>query len=228
MITVERFINELMTSNCYIVADETSKHCICIDPASEKSLREIEHIESNGLTLDYIILTHEHTDHNWGVNSLREHFPDSKLVCSELCNKYVKKTNRVYFLFYYDDSDYCYEIAPADILISNQKDVISWNGHDIKFILTPGHSYGSMCIDIDGMVFTGDTIMPFKPYFNGRDSNEDDWKQSIKRIKEVYPEDSVIYPGHGDCLTIGNWNKVYDVFCQTQSCCKRTRVLCQK
>jgi len=211
MIKVERFVNELMSSNCYIVADEASRHCVCIDPASEKSLREIDFIEKNGLTLDYIILTHEHTDHNWGVNSLRDHFPDSKLVCSEPCNMYVKKTNRAYFLFYYDDPDYRYEIAPADILISNQEETISWIGHDIQFFLTPGHSYGSMCIDVDGMLFTGDTIMPFKPYFNGRDSNEHDWKLSIERINAVYPEDSVIYPGHGDCISIGNWNNNYSL-----------------
>ncbi len=206
MLKVERFINEMMTSNCYIVVDEASKHCLCIDPASEKSLREIEYIESNGLMLDYIILTHEHTDHNWGVNSLREQFPDSKLVCSEPCNKNVKKTNRAYFLFYYDDPDYRYEIAPADILISNQKEVISWVGLDIKFILTPGHSYGSMCIDIDGNLFTGDTIMPFKPFFNGRDSNEDDWNESIKNILTHCPADTLVMPGHGDKMSIGEWN----------------------
>lgn len=205
MLKVERFVNELMTSNCYIVADEASKHCICIDPASEKSLREIEFIEKNGLTLDYIILTHEHTDHNWGVNSLREHFPGSKFVCSEPCNRYVKKTNRAYFLFYYDDPEYRYEIAPADVLISNQEDAISWTGHDIRFILTPGHSYGSMCIDIDGMLFTGDTIMPFKPYFNGRDSNEADWKQSVYNIKMKYSNHTIVYPGHGDTLTLSEW-----------------------
>ncbi len=205
MLKIERFVNELMASNCYIVADEASKHCVCIDPASEKSLREIEFIESNGFTLDYIILTHEHTDHNWGVNSLREHFPDCKLVCSEPCNKYVKKTNRAYFLFYYDDPDYRYEIAPADILISNQEDAFSWMGNKIKFILTPGHSYGSMCIDIDGSLFTGDTIMPYKPYFNGRDSNQDDWELSIWNIKDAYAADSIVYPGHGEPLTLGVW-----------------------
>ena len=204
MLNVERFINELMTSNCYIVADEASKLCICIDPASEKSLREIEFIEKNGLTLDYIILTHEHTDHNWGVNSLREHFPDCKLVCSEPCNKYVKKTNRAYFLFYYDDPDYRYEIAPADILIKEDINM-DWNGIQIKFGLTPGHSYGSMCIDVDGMLFTGDTIMPYKPYFNGRDSNQDDWLLSIKKIKEKYSDNAIIYPGHGESFELNEY-----------------------
>lgn len=209
MLKVKRFVNELMTSNCYIVVDEASKHCICIDPASEKSLREIEYIEKNKLTLDNIILTHEHTDHNWGVNSLREHFSKSKLVCSELCNKYVKKTNRAYFLFYYDDPDYRYEIAPADILISKQEEAISWIGHDIKFIFTPGHSYGSMCIEIEGMLFTGDTIMPFKPYFNGRDSNEEDWKNSISIIRFLFSPNTLIYPGHGDILNLSDWIKQY-------------------
>lgn len=209
MITVERFVNELMTSNCYVVADEASKHCICIDPASEKSLREIEFIERNGLSLDYIILTHEHTDHNWGVNSLRNYFPNVKLICTDACNKYVKKTNRAYFLFYYDDPDYRYEIAPADILISQQEEIILWNEHNIKFLLTPGHSYGSMCIDIDGLLFTGDTIMPFKAYFNGRDSNEEDWKKSISLVESKYTDATLVYPGHGVELTLGEWKEKY-------------------
>lgn len=211
MLHVERFINQLMTSNCYIVEDEESKRCICIDPASEKSEREIEFIEKNGLMLDYIILTHEHTDHTWGVNSLREHFPNVKLICSEPCNKYVKKTNRAYFLFYYDDPDYRYEIAPAEILISQPEEIIVWDKHNIKLLLTPGHSYGSMCIDIDGLLFTGDTIMPFKPYFNGRDSSEEDWKASINRITLIYTVDCTIYPGHGNSLMLSDWqNKFRD------------------
>jgi glyoxylase-like metal-dependent hydrolase (beta-lactamase superfamily II) len=172
-------------------------------------LREIEYIDSNGLTLDYIILTHEHTDHNWGVNSLREHFPGSKLVCSEPCNKYVKKTNRAYFLFYYDDPDYRYEIAPADILIK-EDGCIDWNDIQIHFIMTPGHSYGSMCIEVDGMLFTGDTIMPYKPYFNRRDSNEVDWSKSIEMLNLKYGTDTCIYPGHGDLLNLKDWNRNYN------------------
>ena len=210
MLKVERFINELMTSNCYVVCDEDTKRCIVIDPASEKSLREIQFIEEKGMDLDYIILTHEHTDHNWGVNSLREHFSNAKLVCSELCNKYVKKTNRAYFLFYYDDPDYRYEIAPADVLVK-ENGCFNWNGYQIHFLMTPGHSYGSMCIDIAGKLFTGDTMMPFKPYFNGRDSNEEDWKKSINNIINNYNDETLIYPGHGETLSILEWKSNYDI-----------------
>ena len=211
MLKIERFVNELMTSNCYVVYDEDTKRCLVIDPGSEKSLREIEFIEKNNLTLDLIIITHEHTDHNWGVNALRDYFTSSKLVCSESCNNNVKKTNRIYFLFYYDDPDYRYEIAPADIMISNDVESLTWDDYSLQFILTPGHSKGGMCISINKMIFTGDTIMPFKPYFNGRDSNEDDWKASITKVESLAPEDMVIYPGHGDILKLKDWEFQYDL-----------------
>ena len=100
MIHVERFINELMTSNCYLVVDEESEHCVCIDPASEKSEREIAYIKNNGILLDYIILTHEHTDHTWGVNALLERFPSAKVICSERCKLALAKEAKICFLFF--------------------------------------------------------------------------------------------------------------------------------
>ena len=209
MLKVERFVNELMTSNCYVVYDEDTKRCLVIDPGSEKSLREIDFIEAHQLQLDYIIISHEHTDHNWGVNSLREKYPQSIMVCSEVCNKTVKKTNRVYFLFYYDDPDYRYEIAPADVLVDKQEDSLQWGDRFIRFVLTPGHSKGGMCLNIENMLFTGDTIMPYQPYFNGRDSNEDDWNDSISRIRARFPDNTVIYPGHGDTLSLRDWTIQY-------------------
>ena len=113
MISVERFVNELMSSNCYLVLDEASKHCICIDPASEKSLREIEYIEKNGFTLDYIILTHEHTDHTWGVNALVDQF-GALVICSEVCKQNLAKEFQAYFLLYYDNPDYHYTVCKVD------------------------------------------------------------------------------------------------------------------
>ena len=205
MLKVKRFVNELMTSNCYVVYDDGTKRCLVIDPGSEKSLREIDFIEKENLSLDYIIITHEHTDHNWGVNALRGHFTESKLICSEECSKHVKKANRAYFLFYYDDPDYRYEIAPADFFVRDGE-ILEWCGYQIKFIFTPGHSYGSVCIEICGSLFTGDTIMPYKPYFNGRDSNEEDWNNSISKIKLLFSDNIVIYPGHGGSFVLGEWN----------------------
>ena len=197
--------NELMKSNCYILTDVASKSCVIIDPASEKSEREIDYIDNNGLHLDYILLTHEHSDHTWGANSLKEKYPEAKIVCSELCEKYAKKSSKAYFLLYYNKKGYRYKLMPADIIIHSDEDVLNWRDVEIHFVMTPGHSYGSMCIDIDGMLFTGDTILPFEAYFNGRDSNEEEWYNSIKQIAIVYCRDTLVYPGHGNPFVLNDW-----------------------
>lgn len=205
MYLVQRFVNELMTSNCYIISDAV-KSCVIIDPGSEKSLREIEYIDKNNLNPQYIILTHEHTDHNWGVNSLRDRFGGAKLVCSDICNKSMVSANRAYFLFYYDKTDYKYEIAPSDIIVTMKNSRIIWNGEIISFILTPGHSFGSMCILFEDMLFSGDTIMQCPPYFNGRDSSKEQWEQSINKLNGQYGSAlTMIYPGHGDPFRFDDW-----------------------
>ena len=52
MIQIQRFVNELMTSNCFVVWDDDSRHCVIIDPASKKAEREIQLIEDNKVVIN--------------------------------------------------------------------------------------------------------------------------------------------------------------------------------
>lgn len=204
---VIRFINELMSSNCYLVVDEASNHCICIDPASEKSLREIEYIEKNGLTLDSIILTHEHTDHTWGVNALVDKF-GAQVICSEVCKQNLAKEFQAYFLLYFDDPDYHYTVCRVDMTIEEMDNHLVWQGNMIEFINTPGHSMGSICILLDGKLFTGDTVMQAKPYINKRNGSKELFKKSVKKIIETFSANMMIYPGHRDIFRLRDYTIV--------------------
>lgn len=199
MIHVERFINELMTSNCYLVVDEPSGHCVCIDPASEKSEREIAYIKNNGLTLDYIILTHEHTDHTWGVNSLLDYEPNAKVVCSDLCKKALPREASTYFQLYYNDPNYFYNVRRVDFTAEELGWHLEWSGNKIRFISTPGHSPGSVCVVINNIVFGGDTLMPFKPFIKKRNGGSiEQFQESVKKMTELFSPDTLVYPGHGE------------------------------
>lgn len=206
-LVIIRFINALMSSNCYIIRDVNKRNCLVVDPASENSEKEIEYIEENGLVLNYILLTHEHTDHTWGVNALKEKYPNSIIVSSEYCKNNIKKESQSYFLLYNDDPNYHYEMAPVDKVIVENGTIINWDGIKIVFLLTPGHSMGSMCISIEDVLFTGDTIMPFPPHLNKRYSKLDLFKESINLINSKYPLETIIYPGHGNKLNLKEWNK---------------------
>lgn len=206
MIKVERFINQLMGSNCYLVVDEMSHHCVCIDPASEKSEREIEYIEQKGLTPDYIFLTHEHTDHTWGVNALINVFPSVKVICSEICKQNLAKEFQAYFLFYYDNPDYHYTVCKVDNTIEDLGLALSWQEHRIKFFPTPGHSMGSVCIIIEDNLFTGDALMQAKPYINKRNGSKELFYESVKRVVETFHPETMVYPGHGDFFMLKDAN----------------------
>ena len=206
MIKVERFINELMSSNCYIVVDEASKHCICIDPASEKSMREIEYIEQNALILDYIILTHEHTDHTWGCNALVDKF-GAKVICSEVCKQNLAKEFQAYFLLYFDNPDYHYTVCKVDVTTEEMDNHLVWQGNIIEFVNTPGHSMGSICLLIDEMLFTGDTVMQSKPYINKRNGSKEAFIKSIDYILSIFGGDQIIYPGHGEVFFLNSYNQ---------------------
>lgn len=192
-----------MTSNCYIVWDDITFGCLVIDPASEHSLREIEFIESHKLSLDYILLTHEHTDHTWGVNALLDKY-DAKVVCTEICRQNLPGAGDIYFRLYYERGNYIYEVRRVDYTVENLKWTLKWRQQTIKFIDTKGHSMGSMCIEIGKVLYTGDTLMQYKPYINKRNGSKELYLQSVEKLMNTYSGNMQIHPGHGEPFLLKN------------------------
>lgn len=213
MIIVECFVNQLMSSNCFVVIDDEAKRCVCIDPASEKSDREIKLIEDSGLKLDFILLTHEHTDHTWGVNALLEKYPSAKVICSERCKEALPREAKAYFQFYYDDPNYTYNVMRVDFTTEELSNMINWEGNIIYFVDTPGHSPGSVCIVIDNMIFGGDTLMPFRPFIKKRNGGSiEKYKESVEKMLSSYSEDTIVYPGHGDIKNLKDYKFLCNSF----------------
>lgn len=187
-----------MSSNCYIVWDDITKNCFIVDPGSEFSKREIDFIDEHNLRLTYIILTHEHSDHNWGVNSLKSAFPDSKVICHSLCAQNVSKPSTAYFKLYFNRENYSYVIKSVN-LVCGELDTLEWNNHILTFIHTPGHSEGSICINLDNWIFSGDSLMQFKPYIDKRTGSLESYKKSEENIRNIFFDRKIlVYPGHGE------------------------------
>lgn len=203
MIQIQRFINELMSSNCYIIYDDKIKRCIIVDPASEKCLNEIEFINNQRLTVDYIILTHEHTDHTWGCNTLIDKF-EPKVICSEACKMALPKEGQSYFRFYYDNPQYEYAVKRVNYTIEELNNQLIWLDHSILFVSTPGHSAGSICFSIEDKLFTGDTILQCKPYINKKNGSIELYRESVANIMRLYGQKTNVYPGHGELFKLGD------------------------
>ena len=60
----------MVGTNCYVVYNENTKECFVVDPAAP-SAPLVEFIQTEGLQLQGILLTHGHFDHIMGIDTLR-------------------------------------------------------------------------------------------------------------------------------------------------------------
>lgn len=206
-----RFENCQMNSNTYIIVDDISKACIIIDPGEERAVKEVKYLKENLLTLEYVFLTHTHPDHCLGANSLKDLYANVPLVYHD--DKFKEREFKLFFRLLQDDRKRTFQLMSSDMDL-HEDTIINWHGHNIKLLLTPGHSVGSICIDIDGTLYTGDTLIPFPPYFNGRGSDIEEWEKSVNTIVDRYKSETMVFPGHGEVLTLGDWkaNKEYSEY----------------
>jgi len=210
-IKVVRFVNNPVPSNAYLLVDSIGEHSIVIDPGSKEQKDMRDYIVAHGLTLDYIVLTHEHFDHCWGVNSLRDAFPYAKIVATKLCAQWVQ-TPMNYFNKLYFDSDEMYSIKHVDIFAEDIAWRLTWHGADLKLIDAKGHTNRGMCIGVGNGLFSGDTLIyNTKPFLKKKyGASIDDLKKTITNIYEQYDGETVVYPGHDESFRLASMKLFYE------------------
>ena len=110
-ISVE-IINQLSDNYSYLISNNESSSGIIIDPAEPDPIMDV--LNKKKLNLDYIFITHHHSDHTSGVAGLVKAYPEVKIFSpSELNSISVN-------------------------LISDGNKIIT-NLNEFKIIHTPGH-----------------------------------------------------------------------------------------
>ena len=156
----------------YLVADESSKEAVLIDPVLTQIERDVKLISELGLTLKYALDTHVHADHVTAAGNLRDRLG---------CQTAVAGVNSVE----------CADVALKD------NDVIKFGEFEIKVISTPGHTSGCLSFYINGYVFTGDSL--FIRGCGRTDFQQGDATMLFESITErLYslPDETIVCPGH--------------------------------
>ena len=100
MISVQTIVNVPVSSNCFVLYDKAvGRECIVVDPGSKNNEELFALLEEEELNPQYIILTHEHFDHCWGVNEIVERF-GAIVICSEVCAECIRFEKRNCSVFY--------------------------------------------------------------------------------------------------------------------------------
>lgn len=133
-----------MAACCYLVWDEQTGSAVLIDPgAGADALRRT--LDTAGLHLRHIFLTHLHYDHIGAVDALRD--GDVRVW---LCRREL-------------ENDTCISHGLMDLSLPlcfyDEGDEIAVDSLRFAVLATPGHTPGSVCLRCGGLLFTGDTLI---------------------------------------------------------------------
>ena len=94
----------------------------------------------------------------------------------------------------------------------NEGDVIELGTVSLQVMHTPGHTPGAVCLLTGKHLFSGDTLFPGGP---GATRSPEAFEEVVRSITSrllTLPDDTHVYPGHGDDTTIGKAKEEYAVF----------------
>jgi glyoxylase-like metal-dependent hydrolase (beta-lactamase superfamily II) len=177
-----------MDNNAYLITCSQTGESLLIDAANDASIL-LDLVEQYAPTLSLIVTSHQHQDH-W------------------LALEEVAKATGAPTAAHRLDADPL-PVTPDRILAHG--DTIGVGELIFDVIHLQGHTEGSVALALSGpaageavQLFTGDCLFPGGV---GKTWKDGDFERLLgdvtSRVFEVYPDTTVVYPGHGDDTTLG-------------------------
>jgi len=198
---IRSFVVNAFRQKCYVCSSEGEAVIVdpgCVTEADRQPV--LDYIESNGLEVVRILLSHAHVDHFYGCAFFARHFGKSfemhtddveLLKTADIQAKMVGST---------------VEALPPPNGFLEHGEVIAFGKARWEVLHCPGHSPGSLCFyDMEnGALIAGDVLFHGAVgYITMPGGSLAQLLESVHKKLLPLPADTIVYPGHGPLTMIG-------------------------
>jgi glyoxylase-like metal-dependent hydrolase (beta-lactamase superfamily II) len=190
----------MLACNCSVLGDESTGEAVVIDPGDD--IEEVQQILArHHLRVKYIVATHAHIDHVGGIEKLKQATGAAVLMHQKDLPLYQNLALQAEWLGVPTPG-----VTEVDQFLK-EGDSLRCGSLNLEVLHTPGHSPGSLSIHLPGeneRILSGDTL------FQGSIGRTDLWGGSMDEILRsihnrllIFPDQTLVFPGHGSPTTIG-------------------------
>ncbi|MBI4584922.1 MAG: MBL fold metallo-hydrolase [Planctomycetes bacterium] len=185
--------------NAYILGCPRTREGVIIDPGDNPEFLA-ERVRALDLDIKALIHTHTHFDHVGASRGLSERLGAPILIHPDDHELYRLLPKQLE-LFGFAPGE---EPKPVDRFLEDGEVLNFGAGWSLKVIHTPGHTLGSVCLELGERLFSGDTL--FRGSVGRTDLGGTSLEGLVQSIKKrLYPldEDTLVLPGHGPDTQLG-------------------------
>lgn len=206
MLQIAMFTFSPIQENTYLLYNESGA-AVLIDPGcyfQEEKEQLADYIEAKNLKLEFLLQTHCHLDHVFGLKWAADKWGLLPQIHrnEEMVLQFAPASGNMWNLPFDSYS------GPLQWLTAGQR--IALGSDELQVLFAPGHSPGHVCFycAAQGFVIGGDVL--FQRSIGRTDlpgGNHQVLLESIREQLFSLPDDTIVYPGHGDATTIGEEKK---------------------
>src|SRR5687767_11090036 len=188
-----------VAENCFVLRKDGSDRGLIVDPGEEAE-RILHVVDELGLAIDAILLTHTHFDHIGAVAPIAR-ATGAPVYCPEI--EVPVLADIMSFVPWQGFGPF--ESWDAEETVKGGER-LELAGFELDVIFTPGHSPGHVTYSVadEPALFSGDVL--FQGSVGRTDLPGGDWPtllESIRKLVDGHPEETVVYPGHMGITTLG-------------------------
>jgi glyoxylase-like metal-dependent hydrolase (beta-lactamase superfamily II) len=152
----------------YLIGDTEARQAMVVDPSYDpESL--IQRAQAQQMTVTHIINTHGHTDHTNGNRTAKS------LTGAEVVGHP--------------------QIARADIKVEHEQ-TMDLGRYQVRFLHTPGHTDDHLCVLVNDVLLTGDTLFVGKVGGTATAAQAETEYRSLHEVLLKLPGHTMVWPGH--------------------------------